>query len=398
MQRVNRRSFLRTGVTGAAAVIAGSSAGAFTPSSSGVSANIVTRDFGATGLRLPVVSMGVMNADNPALVRAALDKGIVHFDTANGYQGGRNETMLGEIFSDYPRESFVLATKVRPAGMERRTGNPTEATTAEAFLADFEVSMGRLKMDYVDILYVHSVSSKDMVNHPGITRAVQGLKKEGRVKFIGISTHSNEPAVIDAMVDAGIWDVVLVRYNYTLAYLEDLNRAIARAAASGMAVVAMKTMAGGWLDRERTKPVNTRAALRWTISNPDIHTTIPGMTTFDQLDDNLVVLADPELNDEDRNNLTASAGNPGLFCTTCNSCLEVCSKSLPVPDLMRAYMYAYGYVNNEKAYSLLSDLGTGIDPCSDCSDCTVNCTNNFNVREKIADISRLSAVPADFIV
>jgi hypothetical protein len=61
-------------------------------------------------------------------------------------------------------------------------------------------------------------------------------------------------------------------------------------------------------------------------------------------------------------------------------------------------MYAYGYVNNEKAYSLLSDLGTGVDPCSDCSDCTVNCTNNFNVREKIADISRLSAVPADFIV
>ena len=139
---MNRRSFLKTGVTGAAAVIAGSSAGAFTPS--GTRMNIVTRDFGATGLRLPVVSMGVMNADNPALVRAALDKGLVHFDTANGYQGGRNETMLGEIFKDYPRDSYVLATKVRPAGMERRTGLPGAETTAKAFLDDFEVSMGRL--------------------------------------------------------------------------------------------------------------------------------------------------------------------------------------------------------------------------------------------------------------
>lgn len=396
MQRVNRRSFLKTGVTGAAAVIAGSSAGAFTPS--GTRMNIVTRDFGATGLRLPVVSMGVMNADNPALVRAALDKGLVHFDTANGYQGGRNETMLGEIFKDYPRDSYVLATKVRPAGMERRTGLPGAETTAKAFLDDFEVSMGRLQLDYVDILYVHSISSAEMVNHAEIVGAVQQLKRDGRVKFIGISTHTNEPLVIDAMVDAGIWDVVLTRYNYTLSYIDDLNRALSRAASAGMATVAMKTMAGGWLDRERTKPVNTRAALRWSLANPDIHTTIPGMTTFDQLEDNLLVLADPEMNDEDRNNLITASASPGMFCTTCNQCLDVCTKSLPVPDLMRAYMYAYGYVNNEKAYTLLTDLGKGVDPCSDCSDCTVDCTNNFNVREKICDISRLAAVPADFIV
>ena len=162
MQKVNRRNFLRTGVTGAAAVIAGSRVGAFTPSPSEGRAHIMMRDFGATGLRLPVVSMGVMNADNPALVRAALDKGIVHFDTANGYQGGRNETMLGEIFKDYPRDSFVLATKAKPVGMDRKTGAPTAETTAKAFLADFEVSMGRLQLDYVDILYVHSISSPEM--------------------------------------------------------------------------------------------------------------------------------------------------------------------------------------------------------------------------------------------
>jgi ferredoxin-like protein FixX len=61
-------------------------------------------------------------------------------------------------------------------------------------------------------------------------------------------------------------------------------------------------------------------------------------------------------------------------------------------------MYAYGYSNPAMAYDLLGDLGTGSAPCSDCTACKVTCSNNFNVKEKIADISRLTKVPADFIV
>jgi hypothetical protein len=71
--------------------------------------------------------------------------------------------------------------------------------------------------------------------------------------------------------------------------------------------------------------------------------------------------------------------------------------NLPVPDLMRAYMYAYGYSNPALAYSLLSELGTGDNPCSDCSLCKVECTKRFDIREKIADISRLVNVPEDFL-
>ncbi|MEZ5012108.1 MAG: aldo/keto reductase [Bacteroidales bacterium] len=145
-----------------------------------------------------------MKADNPSLVKAAIDNGIVMFDTANGYQGGRNELMLGEVFSNYDRDSFVVATKVKPAGVSRDGGLPTSETSGKQFLKEFDVSMERLKLDYVDILYVHSVSSVELVNHKEIVDVMQDLKKEGRVKFIGISTHSNEPAVINAMIDAGI--------------------------------------------------------------------------------------------------------------------------------------------------------------------------------------------------
>ncbi|MDZ7739770.1 MAG: aldo/keto reductase [Bacteroidales bacterium] len=397
-KKIDRRNFLRTGVAGAATFMAASS-GAYSmlPASSEKS-DIIYRTLGKTGIRVPVVSLGVMRADNPNLVRASIDNGITHFDTANGYQGGQNEKMLGEVFRDYPRDSFTLATKVKPAGEERRTGLPTEQTTVEDFMQKFEESMERLQMDYVDILYLHAVSSVEMANHKEITDAMKKLKKEGRVRHIGISTHTNEPEVIDAMVAAGFWDVVLTRYNFNLDYLDKLEPAIKRAAESGIGVVAMKTMAGAFFDKEKTKPVNTTAALKWSLQNKDICTTIPGMTSFDMLEENLAVMVDINMSDKERQDIMIAGTEPGLFCTTCNNCLDKCKKSLPVPDLMRAYMYAYGYTNLEKAYSLLADLETGSDPCLDCNDCSIdNCTKGFDIPAKIADISRLADVPRDFI-
>src|SRR5665647_1471167 len=100
-------------------------------------------------MKVPVISFGVMRADNPNLCKAAYEKGIRFFDTANGYQNGNNEIMLGNLLKDYPRNSFYLATKVAADGVDR-DGKPTEKTTAEAFLAKFTTSLSRLKMDYVD--------------------------------------------------------------------------------------------------------------------------------------------------------------------------------------------------------------------------------------------------------
>ena len=169
--------------------------------------------------------------------------------------------------------------------------------------------------------------------------------------------------------------------------------------AAGIGFVAMKTLAGGgFLDREKTKPMNTTAAIKWALSNPDIHTTIPGMTTFDQLDLNIKILADASLSDKEKGDILIARSESGLFCSGCNECLSSCRLNLPVPDMMRAFMYAYGYSNPAQAHSLLAELGTGDNPCSDCTGpCTINCFRNFNIREKITDVSRLVNVPADFL-
>jgi predicted aldo/keto reductase-like oxidoreductase len=120
----------------------------------------------------------------------------------------------------------------------------------------------------------------------------------------------------------------------------------------------MKTLAGGgFLDREKTKPINTTAAIKWVLSNPDIHSTIPGMTAFDHLDLNVKILTDITLSEQERKDIMLASSEPGLFCSGCQQCIPACRKSLPVPDLMRAYMYAYGYSNPSRHINFFQNWG-----------------------------------------
>ncbi|HOX74069.1 MAG TPA: aldo/keto reductase [Bacteroidales bacterium] len=388
---ISRRGFLRTSLAGA---------GAMAVSPAIISAqvqekNIIYRTLGRTGIKVPVVSFGVMRSDNPSLVKAAYDKGMRLFDTANGYLGGNSETMLGNVFKDYRRDSFIISTKVKSP--TDRDGKPTDEATADRFMETFNVSMSRLKMDYVDILYVHDISNPEYFDHKPVINTIKQLKKEGKIKYIGFSTHRNEHTVIDAAAESDVWDVILTQYNYRLATLPELNAAIKKAASAGIGIVAMKTLAGGYLDRERTKPVNAPAALKWVLQNPDIHTAIPGMTAFEQVEINSGIMEDFTLTDQEKSELVASLSEPGLICAGCDNCTQSCSKNLPVRDLMRAYMYAYGYGNPAMAKSLLAELNISENPCSGCDSCTVNCLRNFRVMEKIADISRLGTIPFDFL-
>jgi uncharacterized protein len=397
MDKLGRRKFLRTGMAGAAGAMV-LSPSFFELKGKTTQQAVITRTLGKTGLKVPVVSFGVMRADNPALCKAAYENGIVLFDTAHGYQNGNNETMLGTIFKGKPRSSFILQTKIKPAGMGR-DGLPTDQTTADDFLEKFNLSLTRLQMDFVDILYIHDVSNPEFLKYKPLVSTLEKLKKLGKVRFIGFSTHNNMAGVISAAAGMATWDVILTSYNFKTENIDEMNTALRRANQAGIGIVAMKTLAGGgFLDKEKAKPINTAAALKWVLSNTDVHTAIPGMTTFDHLDANLKVLADLNMTDQEKKDLLIAGAEQGMFCTGCNNCIGKCPQNLPVPDLMRAYMYAYGYSSLPMAYNLLGELGAGSTPCINCESCSIDCTKSFNIREKITDVSRLVNVPSDFIV
>jgi len=398
---IDRRGFIKSSVIGTTGLMIGRKAFSEVPlknkKQESSDQKFIYRTLGNTGIKLPIISMGVMRADNPNLVKAALEKGIVHLDTAHGYQDGKNEEMIGKVVKEFPRDSYVIATKVRPDGYDRRTGDFSEDVTEEDFLDMFDISLKRLGLEYVDILYLHNISKRKSALNETMLNALKKAKKMGKARHVGITTHSNEPEVIEAAVESGVYEVVLVAYNFSKDNKERINEAIEKAAKAGLGIIAMKTMAGGFLDRERQKPVNATAALKWALQNTHIHTIISGFTTFDQLDESLSVMNDPELNENEKKDIILAQSLPGLYCTGCENCLSQCKKNLPVPDIMRAYMYTYGYRELEKAHELLTALDLTKNPCKDCNSCSVVCTKGFDIAEKIKDVTRLLEIPTDFI-
>jgi predicted aldo/keto reductase-like oxidoreductase len=395
MNELDRRKFLRTSVLGGASAMLVSASFA---RSNIVDDNkkienkpIIKRKLGKTGIELPIVSFGVMRADSPALVHAAIKEGIILFDTAHGYQGGKNEEMLGEVLKDYPRDSFVLATKVPPEMKD------TSAATIKAFLETLDISLKRLRMEFVDILYVHGPSSRDAVLHPAIIEAVTTAKKSGKVKHIGVSTHKNEPEVIQATIDSGVYEVVLTSVNFKQDHYPAVKEAIAKAAKAGIGIVAMKTMAGGFHDKERKQPINCKAALKFVLQDENITTAIPGNTNFDQLTMNASINRDVTMTAQEEADLLVGKSEGGLYCQGCKHCVPNCPKGLPIPEIMRAYMYTYGYRDSRQAQDLLISLNIPNNPCSDCSHCSAKCAKNFAVSERVRDVMRLTTVPEEFI-
>jgi len=393
---LDRRSFLKNGLKGVAGLGALSALSAplrasgqqfKEPKAQDRKGGYIYRTLGKTGITLPIVSMGVMNSDNENLIRAALDGGIIHLDTAHSYMRGRNEETIGRVIKDRPRDSYFIATKV-----------PSDAE-AGPFLQKVDLSLQRLGLTYVDILYLHGLGTRDAVLNETMIKTLESLKKSGKIRFAGISAHSNEHEVIRAAIESKFYDVVLAAYNFRKTNLVEFDKALIEAAKAGVGIIAMKTLAGGfWDGRQRQQPIPAKAALKWALNNPNITTAIPGMTTLDQLETNLQVVKDVTLTDEDKKELKLIPQEGGLYCQGCNDCLSQCPAGLPIPDLMRSYMYATGYRNYGEAYDLVSSLGVSSSPCSGCGTCAVQCRMGFDVKGRATAAASLQNSPAELFI
>jgi predicted aldo/keto reductase-like oxidoreductase len=227
--------------------------------------------------------------------------------------------------------------------------------------------------------------------------AIQAAKKSGKARHVGLSTHKNEPEVIQAAIESGVYEVILTAINFKQDYYAKLKETIAQAAKAGIGIVAMKTMAGGYFDRERKQPINCKAALKFVLQDENVTTSIPGNTNFDHLTMNLSVNTDLKMTAEELADLRIGRSEGGLYCQGCEHCVPDCPKGLPIPELMRAYMYTYGYREPEMAHSLLSSLGLPENPCSECSVCGATCVKGFDIADRVTDVARLTKVPVEFL-
>ncbi len=399
---LNRREFLATSISCAVATgLAGISSNIALAQESSGSTNspkdkIIYRQLGKTNMNIPIVSMGVMNANNPEIVRASYEIGIRHFDTAATYQFGRNEQMVGKVIGHLGvRDDVIIGTKILTP-QQRRGLNPAEIKKESVIL--LEGSLKRLKMDYIDILYIHDVNNPEEISDPGLAEAMKLLKKQGKVRAIGVSAHSNMAEVISEIARTGNYDVVLTSMNFTMADDKPLLEAIKNAASKGIGIIAMKTLAGGarWPNPESRKDYSSstiaKAALKWVLKNENITTSIPGFSNYEHMKEDFSVASNIKFTSEEKkllsdNNIKLSMG----FCRQCRQCLVSCPNNIDIPTLMRTHMYAAQYGDFYLARTTLDEIPKekSIQVCKSCNVCTARCVNTVDIPRRIDELKMM---------
>jgi len=401
MDKNNRREFLKKSILGAsgAALLTGTLKA--TSGESAIKANapaLPVRLLGKTGIKTPLISMGTSGTTNPNFVRAAYDAGIRLFFSATYYGDGNNEILVGEGLKGLSRDSFVVGTAASPDGLDRRAGTLTDAFSAEGYMKKAEESLKRFGLDHIDILLLPYAGKKDFVLHEGILKTLEQLKKQGKVRFVGIASHTDMVEALNAAASTSVYDLAMIAYNFKTQNKEPLDTAISNAVKAGMGIIAMKTTAGAFRDKSGP-PLNTDAALKWALQNENIASIVSGMSSVEELQKNLVMIQNLNMSEQELKdlNLSALGSETGLYCQQCKQCIPQCPYHLDIPTLMRSYMYAYGYKNTAQAWYTLADAELSDNPCNKCDTCKVNCVSGFDVKSKISDIARLRDVPMDFI-
>ncbi|MGD8628587.1 MAG: aldo/keto reductase [bacterium] len=409
---LTRRKFISTSLTGLAAAgiagvspglaaaqdgeeTAGSAAAAGKPAEE-TKGEMIHRTLGKTGISLPIVSMGAMNADNPEVVKASYEMGVRLFDTAALYAFGRNEQMLGKVIKDMGiRDEVVIGTKELLGGR----ANMSDEEAVEKFITLTEGSLKRLQVDYVDIIYLHSVPNAEGLD-PACFEAMNRLKQQGKARFSGISTHQSMTEIITAVTENDLCDVVLTSMNVSLADDADLLSAIDAAAEKGIGILAMKTQAGGRqlpnqdsLNKYESGVVQS-AMLKWVMRHESITTAIPGYTSYQHMKEDVSVAFSLEYTEDEKRFLADNEMMMGLgFCRQCGACVASCPHGVAVPELMRTHMYAAQYSNFRQARATLDEIpaGRSIAACKGCDTCSARCAHHVDIAYRIEDLKLIYA-------
>lgn len=341
---------------------------------------------GATGLKVSKVSFGCLVTSDPSVVEKAADLGINYFDTARSYQDGNNERMVGAALKSRRKDVVIIS----------KTGGRTK----DVFVEHLETSLRELGTDYIDVWCLHGRSKPEDITDD-LVDALQTAKKQGKIRFAGVSIHRGHKVLIPALARNSNIDVILASYNFTMKDDAELDAAIAEAHKAGKGVIAMKVMAGGFRRMKPDNPLYSKlkqegamlAMLKWALKNPNIDAAIPSIADMDQLDENMKAMSSLFSGQDEQLLARQLDYIRPLYCRTCGACDGHCPKGLPASDILRHLSYADGYGQFQLARESFLELPTEVRSvrCKDCSECAISCPNGVRVAERLTRAQELLA-------
>lgn len=370
---IGRRDFLKFGVVTATSAAIGLGIGSAFEATAKDPVSPVYRPLGRTGLKVTIVSFGAMLTPEHEVLEAAFDRGVNYVDTARRYMGGRNEEIVARAIRSR-REKIYVATKTVSSSSSRKD-----------IFRDVETSLSKLGTDYIDVIQLHNLTGKDRAFDPETRNALTELRRQGKVRFFGVTTHTNQPEILNALADdpERFFDVALVGYNFKSS--PDVKEAIARAAKSGIGIVAMKTQAGGYRTDTMGSISPHQAALKWVLQDTNVTCAIPGMQNMAMAAEDMAVMGMRFSKADARILERYSRAIDPYYCRLCGRCESTCSRGVAISTVNRSLMYAEGYRRPELARVTYEGLpvNRSAAACLNCSVCVARCAYGLNIAARM---------------
>ncbi len=374
------------------------------------------RVLGRTGFKVSDISLGY--SGNAQVIRKALESGVNYIDSAESY---KNQKVVGEAIKSVERNKVFVTSKLEIKKDKSEAG----------FIKRFNQCLKELDTDYIDCMMIHSAESIEILKTPGFHSAMDKMKKEGKLRFVGVSNHGGNwfteakvpmATILNEAVKDGRFDVFLLAYNFIQ---EDLGaEVIENCNKAGIGVTLMKVNPVGsyYKIRDRIKKLESEgkkvhplyregivrfkkkaesaeefiekydlknpkdiknAAVKFVLSNKSVNTVACGMRNFDNVEE-FLSLSGQVLTEPEKKQLSYYKEGPGqLYCRHgCNECESSCPEELKISDIMRYNHYYDAHLREKYAIKkYLSLNGKDARLCADCEGyCESSCSYELPVQ------------------
>lgn len=355
-------------------------------------------------MRLPVTDGKIDAVKAEEMLQYAYDHGINYFDTAFGYHSGESERFVGQVLRKFPRDSFYLASKMPGHMMTFENGKLgfkgyMTGSSYTSIQEIFELQLAKCQVDYFDFYLLHNVceSSYNLYTDKslGIVDYLAKQVKAGRIRHLGMSSHGRAP-IIDRFLSEyeGLIEFVQIQINYLDWSLQQADEAYEVITKHHLPVMAMEPCRGGKLadlpddlaaQLKAVRPNDSIAswAFRFLQSLDNMQVVLSGMTTLEQLKENIALFSKADPTDARERALlgkVVASMLDSVPCTACRYCTDGCPMQLDIPHLISLYNQA----KNDGLGAIRFNIGMLQEnqlpsACIACGACSQMCPQNIDI-------------------